>query len=168
MHFPLSTVKQIINDHKNLEFNYPFQDIYLLRLLQITTDALINNFSNNFAHYQLNDIRLILLLAIQGKSQQGVSPSDLSNLFNISRVKITRELDILEKNSWVERRVHPTDRRAQQLFLTSAGQQFLNQTAGVLQSHLVEMLSDVTSDEKTILLNVLNKLYNHATNNGKE
>lgn len=164
MHYSMSTVQKLINDHQNLDFDYPYQDIYLIRLLQTTTDALAGHFENNFAKYQLNDMRLLMLLAIQSKHEHGIRPSELSHLFHISRVNITRQLDAMTKNGWIERKMDPNDRRSQQLFLTLHGQQFLKQVATPLQQHLIKVLSCISQDEKNVLFNILKKLNNQITN----
>lgn len=164
MHYSMSTVQKLINDHQNLDFDYPYQDIYLIRLLQTTTDALAGHFENNFAKYQLNDMRLLMLLAIQSKHEHGIRPSELSHLFHISRVNITRQLDAMTKNGWIERKMDPNDRRSQQLFLTLHGQQFLKKVATPLQQHLIKVLSCISQDEKNVLFNIIKKLNNQITN----
>lgn len=53
---------------------------------------------------------------------EGVSQVALSSILEIQPITLLRQIDRLERAQLVERRAHPTDRRAQQLYLTSRSQ----------------------------------------------
>ena len=49
---------------------------------------------------------------------EGISQVALSSILEIQPITLLRQIDRLEKAQLLERRAHPTDRRAQQLYLT--------------------------------------------------
>ena len=49
---------------------------------------------------------------------EGISQVALSALLEIQPITLLRQIDRLEKAGLIERRAHPSDRRAQQLYLT--------------------------------------------------
>src|SRR4051794_38896269 len=56
---------------------------------------------------------------------EGISQVALSSLLEIQPITLLRQIDRLEKAGLIERRAHPSDRRAQQLFLTPLSQPLL-------------------------------------------
>jgi MarR family transcriptional regulator, transcriptional regulator for hemolysin len=53
---------------------------------------------------------------------EGISQVALSSILEIQPITLLRQIDRLEKAQLVERRAHPSDRRAQQLYLTPRSQ----------------------------------------------
>ncbi|HTK97107.1 MAG TPA: MarR family transcriptional regulator [Pseudomonadales bacterium] len=56
---------------------------------------------------------------------EGISQVALSALLEIQPITLLRQIDRLEKAGLIERRAHPSDRRAQQLYLTPRSQPLL-------------------------------------------
>jgi DNA-binding MarR family transcriptional regulator len=53
---------------------------------------------------------------------EGISQVALSSILEIQPITLLRQIDRLEKVQLIERRAHPSDRRAQQLYLTPRSQ----------------------------------------------
>ncbi|MBI3707476.1 MAG: MarR family transcriptional regulator [Proteobacteria bacterium] len=49
---------------------------------------------------------------------EGISQGRLADILDLRSITLGRLIDRLEAAGWVERRPHPTDRRARQLFMT--------------------------------------------------
>ena len=62
---------------------------------------------------------------------QGCRQTDLAETLEVRPITLARLIDKLEKSALVERRRHPTDRRAVQLYLTDAGEVVLKKLASV-------------------------------------
>jgi DNA-binding MarR family transcriptional regulator len=58
---------------------------------------------------------------------EGVRQVQLAEMLEIAPITLTRQLDRLEEQGWVERRPDPEDRRAQRLFLTPEAQPMLQE-----------------------------------------
>jgi DNA-binding MarR family transcriptional regulator len=62
---------------------------------------------------------------VQLARNEGVSQVALARLLEIQPITLLRQIDKLEEACLVERRPNPTDRRAQQLYLTAAAEPLL-------------------------------------------
>jgi MarR family transcriptional regulator for hemolysin len=60
---------------------------------------------------------------------EGMTQTALAERLEIQPISLTRLVDRMESAGWVERRVHPLDRRAIQLFLTAQSQPVLEEMA---------------------------------------
>ena len=58
---------------------------------------------------------------------EGVTQVELADLLEIQPITLTRLLDRMEAAGWVQRRNHPLDRRAVQLYLTPKSEPILEQ-----------------------------------------
>ena len=93
----------------------------------------------------------LLLLQISS----GWRMSDLSGRLLVDNSKMTRIVDHLAENGWAERQPDPNDRRAQQVFLTSAG---LAQREAAQVAHLATLqvsLAGLAEAEQAQLLELL-------------
>ena len=59
---------------------------------------------------------------VQLSRNEGISQVALSAILEIQPITLLRQIDRLEKAQLIERRAHPSDRRAQQLYLTPRSQ----------------------------------------------
>jgi DNA-binding MarR family transcriptional regulator len=64
----------------------------------------------------------------------------LAESLEIQPITLTRLIDRMEAAGWVERRTHPLDRRAVQLYLTAQSQPLLEE----MQARAADTMSDAT------------------------
>lgn len=69
-------------------------------------------------------------------------PSDIATEMGYAPRTVTTALDAMEESGWIERSPHPTDRRAQLVTITAAGQAKLDEVQGP-KRHAVEQLFGV-------------------------
>ncbi|MFN4103188.1 MAG: MarR family winged helix-turn-helix transcriptional regulator [Tepidimonas sp.] len=65
----------------------------------------------------------------------------------------------LEKRGWVERREHPTDRRAQGLHVTPQGAEVQAQAQAAVDASEDAMLGGLDADERATLIRLLRRVY---------
>ena len=73
--------------------------------------------------------------------EEGVSQQDLAELLASDKRTIGKMVDLLEEKGWMERRAHPSDRRAWSVYLTREGrrrQKALYDSADFLRRRLEE------------------------------
>lgn len=58
---------------------------------------------------------------------QGMTQAALADALEIQPITLTRLVDRMQRDGWVERRTHPRDRRAVQLYLTPRSQPILEE-----------------------------------------
>jgi DNA-binding MarR family transcriptional regulator len=71
---------------------------------------------------------------------EGMTQAALAESLEIQPITLTRLLDRMEGAGWVERRAHPLDRRAVQLYLTSRSQPILAE----MNARAAEILAEAT------------------------
>jgi MarR family transcriptional regulator, transcriptional regulator for hemolysin len=89
---------------------------------------------------------------------EGISQVALSAILEVQPITLLRQIDRLEKAGLVERRVHPNDRRMQQLYLTPQSEPLLQQMFNVgtdLQGHAMVGLSE---SQRTVVVELLARI----------
>ncbi len=71
---------------------------------------------------------------------EGMTQAALAESLEIQPITLTRLIDRMENAGWVERRTHPLDRRAVQLFLTAQSQPILEE----MHARAADTLSEAT------------------------
>ena len=133
--------KEIYNNLRELIVLMAFATQQLLRPYQLTVEQY--------------DTLLILQL------DAGWRMGDLTQKILSDNSKMTRIVDYLEKNGWAERRPDPDDRRAQQVFLTPAGQSLRDAVKAEHDGLLQTWLSLFSDGEREQLQNQLQQFRNH-------
>ena len=72
---------------------------------------------------------------------EGMTQAALAEILEVQAITLTRLIDRMQSAGWVERRAHPSDRRAVQLYLTGKCQPILAE----MQSRASETLADALS-----------------------
>lgn len=88
----------------------------------------------------------------------GLSQNELCQSVDKKPANITRILDRLEKKKWVERRMHPNDRRATLVFLTREGELMVKKVSNTFESYSSRFIAGVEDDEERIFRQVIEKI----------
>lgn len=113
-------------------------------------------FKEEFDRYDLTPQQFGLLAFLW--IEDGLSQAELSARSQIDRTTMGGIVDRLEKEGLIERRNHPEDRRAYQVFLTPRGKSLEGELSAVA-GHVVEKVtSPLTGDEHQTLIRLLTKL----------
>ncbi|EPH3203582.1 MarR family winged helix-turn-helix transcriptional regulator, partial [Escherichia coli] len=85
-----------------------------------------------------------------------LSPSEISNLLQVSKTNITRITDILEKQNLIKRVDNKHDRRGKNLCLTSDGVLFIQRMIRV-QNIIMKKVWEGLSDDELKMFEMINK-----------
>jgi DNA-binding MarR family transcriptional regulator len=112
-----------------------------------------------FASFNLQpgEFDVLATLRRSGKPY-ALTPTELYEFLMISSGGMTSRIDRLEKNGFIKRRKHPTDRRGTLVVLTTAGKALIDD---LLDRHVENeraVLSALNADEQRRLNNLLAKL----------
>jgi MarR family transcriptional regulator, transcriptional regulator for hemolysin len=77
------------------------------------------------------------------RQQEGLSQVDLADVLELQPISLVRLLDRLVEHGLLERRHDPKDRRANKLFLTSAGRQLVDDLDSLRDSIAVDVMHDI-------------------------
>lgn len=97
------------------------------------------------------------------RRDEGCNNTTLADYLEVRPITLTRVIDKLQEKGWVERRPHPLDRRATQLFLTDAVRPLLETMYEKSQETRASALQGFSEDEQGILLEYLRKMKSNLT-----
>ena len=100
-------------------------------------------------------IRFLLKREGEGSS---VSPKDLAAHLGISSASTTVLIDPLVRSGHVERRPHPTDRRALVIAPTIASDDEVRATLGEMHRRMIDVAEDLEADEAVAVLDFLERM----------
>lgn len=100
---------------------------------------------------QLNALRAI-------GNAEPVTMAVIAKALRLTPYAVTKIVDALEKDHLVERKPHPTDRRAINVSLTAVGREFLQAGMKERKDALSSMLADLTSEERSAFSGIIHKL----------
>jgi MarR family transcriptional regulator, transcriptional regulator for hemolysin len=108
--------KQLQQVYRNLSGN-DAPALVLLHLLTGTARLFARNFDIQLKELGFTRAQWAVFMAIS--QDQGIQQNTLARALHMQKAPLGVLLDELEKGDWIERRPHPTDRRARQVFLTA-------------------------------------------------
>jgi DNA-binding MarR family transcriptional regulator len=89
---------------------------------------------------------------------EGMTQAALEESLEIQPITVTRLVDRMESAGWVERRTHPLDRRAVQLFLTAQSQPILEEMHARASDTLTEATQGVAARAQRQLVTTLEQI----------
>jgi DNA-binding MarR family transcriptional regulator len=92
----------------------------------------------------------------------GLTVADLARTMSSARQSANQLLAGLERTGLIERRPHPRDRRAQQIFLTEAGRERLHAAHPAVQAVETELESGFSAGEREVAREWLQRMANAA------
>ncbi len=87
--------------------------------------------------------------------EEAVSQQQLGRAIGMDPSSMVSTVDELETKGLVERRRHPTDRRAHALYLTDAGRETLGRGRALAREAQQELLAPLSADERQVLHDLL-------------
>lgn len=106
-------------------------------------------------------MRLLIRLAadLEMGHTAGLSPSQLSEFLCVGRNTVSALLNGLEEQAFIERHLHPTDRRQFLIRITPAGQEMVHTRAPLFAAFVADLFSVFSVEERANLLALLDKLF---------
>jgi DNA-binding MarR family transcriptional regulator len=111
--------------------------------------------SNAGAHH--GEFMSLRLLA----TSEGASQSDLAETLHLSRPRVTRILQGLEKAGVVTREVDPSDQRVTRVFLTAEGRRQERENRAAFEDYINETIGRLSDPDKLELARLLDELSGH-------
>jgi DNA-binding MarR family transcriptional regulator len=91
-------------------------------------------------------------------AEGAISQQALGRCVGIDPSSMVATIDELEGRGWVERRPHPTDRRAHALYLTRDGHELLRRARKLARSAQDELLAPLDASEREQLHDYLHRI----------
>ncbi len=90
-------------------------------------------------------------------NNDGITAIELANLTNRKRSTITKSLQSLEKNGYIERK-SSNDKRKLPIYITSKGKKLNEEILKSIKSIWTDLEEKITEEEKYIVVNLLKKI----------
>lgn len=101
-----------------------------------------------------------LLNIIQGSP--GIIQSDIAEKSLKDKTNVTRMLDLLEKNRYIERKSDNNDRRLYRIYITSNGESLLKNLIPIANKINEKATQGLNKEELKIFIKVLNRINNNT------
>ncbi|MEJ0010509.1 MAG: MarR family transcriptional regulator [Alphaproteobacteria bacterium] len=102
------------------------------------------------------------------KRKDGMAQVELAQQMDIQPISVSRLIDRLEEDGWVERRDDPTDRRTKRVFLTSKVRPMLEKLMACGAATRVEALAELSDAEKRQLMELLERIRTNLCDKGRK
>jgi DNA-binding MarR family transcriptional regulator len=126
------------------------------------TAEVYSAFDAQFERFGLSAGKFTILMQLY-TAKRGLPPSEFANRANVTRATITGLLDRLEREGFVERQNHPSDRRMLTVHLTDKGKTLIK---SILPEHFCrtkKLMASLTSTEQKTFVKLLGKLRSSAS-----
>ena len=100
---------------------------------------------------QLNALRAV-------DQDQPVTMAEIAKALRLTPYAVTKIVDVLERDALVERKPHPTDRRALHVVLTQVGREVLDAGLSQRRSALNELLGVLNERDQEVFISILSQL----------
>jgi DNA-binding MarR family transcriptional regulator len=114
------------------------------------------HFKEEFDRYDMTPQQFGLLAFLW--QEDGLSQAELTARSQIDRTTMGGIIDRLEKEKLIERRNHPDDRRAHQVFLTDKGKSLEDELSTLAQHVQNRVNAPLSPEEQATLVRLLEKL----------
>lgn len=153
---PELTLDEFATHASSLDFSIMDDAVgYRLRRAQL---AVFQHFNEAFSSKGLRPTDFAVLLLL--KDNQGSKQSEVAEALGIQRANFVAIVDGLENKGFIERRKSETDRRVQSLYMTPAGEAYLEELMPIWIDHEKWVLDQLGGVEERDTVNrLLKRLY---------
>jgi DNA-binding MarR family transcriptional regulator len=90
---------------------------------------------------------------------EGINQAGLADLLEIKPMTLVRQIDRMEEDGWIERRLDPADRRARRLVLTEKARPVLARILSLSGEVRHEAFADLSDEEGRRLIELLRRVH---------
>lgn len=130
----------------------------MVRLLRIAQFGLGDSCEPAFRALGLTEHTFHVLCLLLASESGTASPSELAEMVGTSRANMTRILEELIQEGWIERRAAPRDGRRQIISITAAGRRKVRDAVPRLAEPVKRAFSGLSVEELALLDGLLRKL----------
>jgi MarR family transcriptional regulator, negative regulator of the multidrug operon emrRAB len=136
----------------------PMTGTVMVRLLRIVGGGLTDFFEPEFRALDLSENGFHILCLLVASEDGTASPSTLSEMVGTSRANITRILEQLDKEGWIERRPVARDGRRKAIAISDSGRIKVAATVPQIVAPILRAFAGLSASEMATLAVLLRKL----------
>ena len=132
----------------------------------VRTSSLMQKISDRFfSRFGLTDVQFNILMILKEYGREGLSQQELSEHLIVTKSNVVGLIDRLERSGYVRRKAHPTDRRFNQIVLTTKGEKLESRVEKVYFHEVDAMMNVLNSSEKSVLIKAMERIRHYISNN---
>lgn len=160
MDLSLQSFEDALKNIRNHIPDYDYQPGTLLnlRLMHTLTRAAHEYYDAWLSRYDLSILEYFTLSLLYGSPRGYLTPSEVSEILNITRTGATRLGDRLVSTHWATREVGAEDRRNVKLSITAEGRALMEEITPKLSEVRKSMWQDLSAEEIQIMETGMRKL----------
>jgi DNA-binding MarR family transcriptional regulator len=135
--------------------------------LVLTADLLLKRISELLLPLNLTP-SAGLVLSLLADSVEPFSPHEIASRLIVSRASVTSLLDTLERQEFVRRRPHPSDRRMLMVEITEKGRAVADEFRPIVHRNQKIWFQNLTAAEREQLIALLHRVQRNLQAKGKE
>jgi DNA-binding MarR family transcriptional regulator len=154
---------------QELRLRQPLASVNHEALLSLVrTSALMQKLSDRFfSRFGLTDVQFNILMILKEHRKQGLSQQELSEHLIVTKSNVVGLIDRLERSGYVAREAHPSDRRFNQIVLSSKGEQLEAKIEKLYFKEVDKMMDVLSASEKRSVIRAMERIRDYIGNNGK-
>ena len=151
---------------QELKLKQPIASLNHEALLSLVrTSTLMQKLSDRFfSRFNLTDAQFNILMILKEYGGEGLSQQELSEHLIVTKSNMVGLVDRLERAGYVERKPHPTDRRFNQIVLTSKGQRLEQQVEQSYFQEVDKMMNVLSASQKKALIQAVDSIRQYIRN----
>ncbi len=136
--------------------------------IQMISRKIRRRLDTTFLNYGLTGVQASMLKFINDKSRSGkVYAKDIENEFDMRRATIAGIMQLMEQNKLIERKAEGADARLKEIVITKKALDIVNNINLSIQKVEKDLKDDISKEEISTFINILNKLSNNLNKKGE-
>jgi len=154
--------------HKELKLRQPLASVNHEALLSLVrTSALMQKLSDRFfSQFGLTDVQFNILMILKEHGTAGLSQQELSEHLIVTKSNVVGLIDRLERSGYVKRMSHPSDRRFNQIVLTTKGGKLELKIEESYFAEVDKMMNTLTTSQKKAVIQAMERIRQYIGDNG--
>lgn len=133
----------------------------------VRTSSLMQKLSDRFfSRFGLTDVQFNILMILKEHRSEGLSQQQLSEHLIVTKSNVVGLIDRLERSGYVTREAHPSDRRFNQIVLTSKGEKLEARIEKLYFEEVDRMMNVLSAQEKRSVIRAMERIRDYIGNNG--
>jgi DNA-binding MarR family transcriptional regulator len=133
----------------------------------VRTSSLMQKLSDRFfSRFGLTDVQFNILMILKEHRREGLSQQQLSEHLIVTKSNVVGLIDRLERSGYVTREAHPSDRRFNQIVLSSKGEQLEARIEKLYFKEVDKMMNVLSAQEKRSVIRAMERIRDYIGNNG--
>ena len=154
--------------HQELKLKQPLASVNHEALLSLVrTSSLMQKLSDRFfSQFGLTDVQFNILMILKEHGSAGLSQQELSEHLIVTKSNVVGLIDRLERSGYVKRMSHPSDRRFNQIVLTSRGRKLELKIEESYFTEVDKMMNALSNQQKGAVIQAMERIRQYIINNG--